>query len=203
MAGTSTPSLTLSRLCQRVAGVLAYYPRPSTSPARQSRCQRPGHHRARPDHYRTRHRPGRQRRPRQPGSPNQHRQQRRRRQTADAECAPHGGGRTRLRSRAGRSRPGQPGACSRRLTARPTCSTSPPSSRKGGSLRTRISRSAVPSRAPICGQVIGVTYHEVWWPSTETVRYEGEQLPVWHEADRPGTQVAHGPPDSSLPARDW
>ena len=31
-------------------------------------------------------------------------------------------------------------------------------------------------------QVIAATYHQVWWPSTETVRYEGEQLPVWHEA---------------------
>ena len=31
-------------------------------------------------------------------------------------------------------------------------------------------------------QVIAATYHQVWWPSTETVRYEGEQLPVWYEA---------------------
>ena len=31
-------------------------------------------------------------------------------------------------------------------------------------------------------QVIAATYHQVWWPSTETVRYEGEHLPAWHEA---------------------
>jgi hypothetical protein len=30
-------------------------------------------------------------------------------------------------------------------------------------------------------QVIAATYHQVWWPSTDVVRYEGEQLPVWHE----------------------
>ena len=30
-------------------------------------------------------------------------------------------------------------------------------------------------------QVIGATYHQVWWPSTDTVRFNGEQLPVWDE----------------------
>jgi hypothetical protein len=31
-------------------------------------------------------------------------------------------------------------------------------------------------------KVITATYHQVWWPSTDTVRYDGEYLPVWHEA---------------------
>jgi hypothetical protein len=30
-------------------------------------------------------------------------------------------------------------------------------------------------------QVIAAIYHQVWWPSTKTVRYERERLPVWHE----------------------
>jgi Replication initiator protein, pSAM2 len=31
-------------------------------------------------------------------------------------------------------------------------------------------------------QVIAATYHQVWWPSTETVRYDSDRLPEWHEA---------------------
>jgi hypothetical protein len=31
-------------------------------------------------------------------------------------------------------------------------------------------------------QIIAATYHQVWWPSTDTVRFEGDHLPVWHEA---------------------
>jgi hypothetical protein len=30
-------------------------------------------------------------------------------------------------------------------------------------------------------QVIAATYHQVWWPPTDTVRYDGDQLPAWHE----------------------
>jgi hypothetical protein len=30
-------------------------------------------------------------------------------------------------------------------------------------------------------QVIAATYHQVWWPSTATVRYDSDQLPAWHE----------------------
>jgi hypothetical protein len=30
--------------------------------------------------------------------------------------------------------------------------------------------------------VIAATYHQVWWPRADVVRYEGDQLPVWHEA---------------------
>jgi hypothetical protein len=30
-------------------------------------------------------------------------------------------------------------------------------------------------------QVIAATYHQVWWPPTDTVRFDGGHLPVWHE----------------------
>src|SRR5215468_8582119 len=31
-------------------------------------------------------------------------------------------------------------------------------------------------------QVIAATYHQVWWPPTDEVRFESDHLPVWHEA---------------------
>ena len=40
-------------------------------------------------------------------------------------------------------------------------------------------RGAVP-RAVI-RQVIAATYHQVWWTSTDQVRFEGDHLPVWQE----------------------
>jgi hypothetical protein len=30
-------------------------------------------------------------------------------------------------------------------------------------------------------QVIAATYHQVWWPDTSAVRFDGGNLPVWHE----------------------
>jgi hypothetical protein len=30
-------------------------------------------------------------------------------------------------------------------------------------------------------EVIAATYHQVWWPSTDTVRFDGAHPPVWHE----------------------
>jgi hypothetical protein len=30
--------------------------------------------------------------------------------------------------------------------------------------------------------VIAATYHQVWWPAADVVRFEGDQLPVWHES---------------------
>ena len=30
-------------------------------------------------------------------------------------------------------------------------------------------------------EVIAATYHQVWWPSTEAVKYDGGHLPVWDE----------------------
>jgi hypothetical protein len=29
--------------------------------------------------------------------------------------------------------------------------------------------------------VLAATYHQVWWPSADVVRFDGDQLPVWHE----------------------
>jgi len=40
-------------------------------------------------------------------------------------------------------------------------------------------RGAVPWA--VVRQVIAATYHQVWWPSTETVRFDGDDLPVWDE----------------------
>jgi hypothetical protein len=31
-------------------------------------------------------------------------------------------------------------------------------------------------------QVIAATYHQVWWPGSSTVHFDGDALPVWHEA---------------------
>jgi hypothetical protein len=31
-------------------------------------------------------------------------------------------------------------------------------------------------------RVIAATYHQVWWPSTDVVRFDADELPVWHEA---------------------
>jgi hypothetical protein len=30
-------------------------------------------------------------------------------------------------------------------------------------------------------RVLAATYHQVWWPDTSTVRYDGDELPVWDE----------------------
>ena len=62
-----------------------------------------------------------------------------------------------------------------------TCSTSPPSNHSAGSPRTSTSPSAAPSPAHELREVIAATYHQVWWPSTETVKYDGAHLPVWDE----------------------
>jgi hypothetical protein len=31
-------------------------------------------------------------------------------------------------------------------------------------------------------QIIAATYHQVWWPPTDDVRFDGDRMPVWHEA---------------------
>ena len=33
-------------------------------------------------------------------------------------------------------------------------------------------------------EVIAATYHQVWWPSTDSVKYDGGHLPVWDEHTR-------------------
>jgi hypothetical protein len=40
-------------------------------------------------------------------------------------------------------------------------------------------RGAVPRS--VVRRVIAATYHQVWWPSTDTVRFDGDELPVWDE----------------------
>ena len=30
-------------------------------------------------------------------------------------------------------------------------------------------------------RVLAATYHQVWWPDTSIVRFDGDQLPVWDE----------------------
>jgi hypothetical protein len=40
-------------------------------------------------------------------------------------------------------------------------------------------RGAVPRS--VVRQVIAATYHQVWWPATDVIRYEGDELPVWDE----------------------
>ncbi|GAA3795190.1 hypothetical protein GCM10022226_13190 [Sphaerisporangium flaviroseum] len=37
--------------------------------------------------------------------------------------------------------------------------------------------------------VAAATYHQVWWPSCDVVRFEGEHLPVWVADDRSGGQA--------------
>ena len=32
-------------------------------------------------------------------------------------------------------------------------------------------------------EVIAATYHQVWWPSTAAVRFDGDRLPVWDDAN--------------------
>jgi hypothetical protein len=41
-------------------------------------------------------------------------------------------------------------------------------------------RGSVPR--PLLRQVLAATYHQVWWPSIEDVRFAGDQLPVWDES---------------------
>ena len=31
-------------------------------------------------------------------------------------------------------------------------------------------------------QVLAATYHQIWWPPTDTVRFDADHVPVWHEA---------------------
>jgi hypothetical protein len=33
-------------------------------------------------------------------------------------------------------------------------------------------------------RVLAATYHQVWWPDTSAVKYDGDQLPVWDEHTR-------------------
>ena len=47
-------------------------------------------------------------------------------------------------------------------------------------------------------QVIAATYHQVWWPSTQAVKYDGGGLPVWD--DHTSTYLD---PDTGEPLPTW
>ena len=33
-------------------------------------------------------------------------------------------------------------------------------------------------------RVLAATYHQVWWPASSVVKFDGDELPVWDERDR-------------------
>jgi hypothetical protein len=41
-------------------------------------------------------------------------------------------------------------------------------------------------------RVLAATYHQVWWPDTSVVRFDGDQLPVWDEATGTYLDLATG-----------
>jgi hypothetical protein len=41
-------------------------------------------------------------------------------------------------------------------------------------------------------RVLAATYHQVWWPGTSAVKYDGDQLPVWDEHTRSYLDPASG-----------
>src|SRR5258707_11774283 len=41
-------------------------------------------------------------------------------------------------------------------------------------------------------RVIAATYHQAWLPSTDVVRFDADELPVWHEASRRHLDPATG-----------
>ncbi len=47
-------------------------------------------------------------------------------------------------------------------------------------------------------QIVAATYHQVWWPATDTVRYDDHHLPVWD----PQTE-AYLDPDTGVPLPTW
>jgi hypothetical protein len=48
-------------------------------------------------------------------------------------------------------------------------------------------------------KVLAATYHQVWWPATAAVRFDGSYLPVWHKASSRYLDPATG---EFLPAGD-
>ena len=58
-------------------------------------------------------------------------------------------------------------------------------------------------------RVLAATYHQVWWPDTSVVRFDGDELPVWDEAGghlpRPGHRgsPAHLGPRIRRHRRAW
>ena len=52
-------------------------------------------------------------------------------------------------------------------------------------------------------QVAAATYHQVWWPRTDQVIYEGERLPVWDEAAGPDGTGGYVDPDTGEVLPTW
>src|SRR5262249_35972137 len=95
-------------------------------------------------------------------------------QTATTTSGPRGMRCTSLRCSTGSSR-----TCA--ASSATTSSTSPPSSpKKRLAPHVHIAIRSTVSRAEL-RQIIAANYHQVWWPSTDTVRFDGDRLPVWHE----------------------
>ena len=68
-------------------------------------------------------------------------------------------------------------------TAAMTCSTSPPSNRSAASRRTCTWRSAAPSPAANCARSSPPPTTRCGGPPRATVRFDGDRLPVWDEAN--------------------
>ena len=41
-------------------------------------------------------------------------------------------------------------------------------------------------------QILAATYHQVWWPATDEIRFDADQLPAWHEASGNYLDPANG-----------
>jgi hypothetical protein len=52
-------------------------------------------------------------------------------------------------------------------------------------------------------QVVAATYHQVWWPSTDTVVYVGERVPAWDPHSGPDGSGGFVDPDTGLPLPTW
>ena len=52
-------------------------------------------------------------------------------------------------------------------------------------------------------QIAAATYHQVWWPSTDDVRFDGDHLPVWDDdaGDLPRPRHRRSPADLGRGAR--
>lgn len=52
-------------------------------------------------------------------------------------------------------------------------------------------------------QVVAATYHQVWWPSTDRVVYEGDRLPVWDDIAGPDGTGGYLDPDTGEVLPTW
>ena len=89
-------------------------------------------------------------------------------------------GRPGMRWRSRRCSTGSSRTCA--ATSATTCSTSPPSNPSGGSPPMSTSRCAAPCPAPSCAACSPPPTTRSGGPSTTTVKYDGDELPVWDEA---------------------